>query len=44
VISRFGGDEFVILQAPILSLEQGEALATRVSTRSAAPTISTATR
>ena len=30
VISRFGGDEFVILQAPILSLEQGEALATRV--------------
>jgi diguanylate cyclase (GGDEF)-like protein len=44
VISRFGGDEFVILQAPIISLEQGEALATRVSTRSAAPTISTATR
>ena len=30
VISRFGGDEFVILQAPIRSLEQGEALATRV--------------
>jgi diguanylate cyclase (GGDEF)-like protein len=30
VISRFGGDEFVILQAPIISLEQGEALATRV--------------
>ena len=30
VIARFGGDEFVILQAPILSLEQGEALATRV--------------
>ena len=30
VISRFGGDEFVILQAPILSLEQGGALATRV--------------
>ncbi len=30
VISRFGGDEFVILQAPIKSLEQGEALATRV--------------
>jgi diguanylate cyclase (GGDEF)-like protein len=30
VISRFGGDEFVILQAPIKSLEQGEALASRV--------------
>src|SRR6202166_4908775 len=30
VISRFGGDEFVILQAPIKSIEQGEALATRV--------------
>jgi diguanylate cyclase (GGDEF)-like protein len=30
VISRFGGDEFVILQAPMRSLEQGEALATRV--------------
>jgi diguanylate cyclase (GGDEF)-like protein len=30
VISRFGGDEFVILQAPIKSLEQGEALAARV--------------
>jgi len=30
VISRFGGDEFVILQAPIKSLEQCEALATRV--------------
>jgi len=30
VISRFGGDEFVILQAPMKSLEQGEALATRV--------------
>ena len=30
VISRFGGDEFVILQAPIRSIEQGEALATRV--------------
>ncbi len=30
VISRFGGDEFVILQAPIRSLEQGEALASRV--------------
>ena len=29
VISRFGGDEFVILQAPIKSLEQCEALATR---------------
>ncbi len=27
VISRFGGDEFVILQAPLNSLEQGEALA-----------------
>jgi diguanylate cyclase (GGDEF)-like protein len=30
VISRFGGDEFVILQAPIKSIELGEALATRV--------------
>ncbi len=30
VISRFGGDEFVILQAPIKSLDQCEALATRV--------------
>ena len=30
VIARFGGDEFVILQAPIKSFEQGEALATRV--------------
>ncbi len=30
VIARFGGDEFVILQAPIHSLEQGEALAARV--------------
>jgi diguanylate cyclase (GGDEF)-like protein/PAS domain S-box-containing protein len=30
VISRFGGDEFVILQAPIKSLEQCEALAMRV--------------
>ena len=30
VIARFGGDEFVILQAPIYSLDQGEALATRV--------------
>ncbi len=30
VIARFGGDEFVILQAPIESLNQGEALATRV--------------
>ncbi len=29
VISRFGGDEFVILQAPIKSLDQAEALATR---------------
>ncbi len=29
VISRFGGDEFVILQAPITSLDQCEALATR---------------
>jgi diguanylate cyclase (GGDEF)-like protein/PAS domain S-box-containing protein len=29
VISRFGGDEFVILQAPIKSLEEAEALATR---------------
>jgi diguanylate cyclase (GGDEF)-like protein len=30
VISRFGGDEFVILQAPIKSLDQCEALAKRV--------------
>ena len=30
VISRFGGDEFVILQAPVKSIEQSEALATRV--------------
>jgi diguanylate cyclase (GGDEF)-like protein len=29
VISRFGGDEFVIFQAPITSLDQAEALATR---------------
>jgi diguanylate cyclase (GGDEF)-like protein/PAS domain S-box-containing protein len=29
VISRFGGDEFVILQAPIASLDQCEALAKR---------------
>jgi diguanylate cyclase (GGDEF)-like protein/PAS domain S-box-containing protein len=30
VIARFGGDEFVILQAPIKTLEQAESLATRV--------------
>ncbi len=30
VISRFGGDEFVVLQAPIKSLEEAEALATRI--------------
>jgi diguanylate cyclase (GGDEF)-like protein/PAS domain S-box-containing protein len=30
VICRFGGDEFVVLQAPLQSLEQGEALATRI--------------
>jgi diguanylate cyclase (GGDEF)-like protein len=30
VISRFGGDEFVVLQAPIKSLDQGEALAARI--------------
>ena len=30
VISRFGGDEFVILQAPIKSLDEAEALATRI--------------
>jgi diguanylate cyclase (GGDEF)-like protein len=30
VISRFGGDEFVILQAPIKSLEESEALANRI--------------
>jgi diguanylate cyclase (GGDEF)-like protein len=30
VISRFGGDEFVILQAPVKSIEQSEALAARV--------------
>jgi diguanylate cyclase (GGDEF)-like protein len=29
VIARFGGDEFVILQAPIKSLDEAEALATR---------------
>ena len=29
VIARFGGDEFVILQAPIMSLDEAEALATR---------------
>ena len=29
VIARFGGDEFVIFQAPIKSLDQAEALATR---------------
>ncbi len=30
VISRFGGDEFVVLQAPIKSLEEAETLATRI--------------
>jgi diguanylate cyclase (GGDEF)-like protein len=30
VISRFGGDEFVVLQAPIKSVEESEALATRI--------------
>ena len=30
VIARFGGDEFVILQAPIRSLDQAEGLATRI--------------
>jgi diguanylate cyclase (GGDEF)-like protein len=30
VIARFGGDEFVILQAPIKTLDQAESLATRV--------------
>ena len=30
VISRFGGDEFVVLQAPIKSLDECEALATRI--------------
>jgi diguanylate cyclase (GGDEF)-like protein/PAS domain S-box-containing protein len=30
VISRFGGDEFVVLQAPIKSADQAEALATRI--------------
>jgi len=30
VISRFGGDEFVVLQAPIRSLDEGEALAARI--------------
>ena len=30
VISRFGGDEFVILQAPVKSLDQAEILATHV--------------
>src|SRR6202034_1942665 len=28
VIARFGGDEFVVLQSPITSLDQGETLAT----------------
>ena len=39
VIARFGGDEFVILQAPIESHDQAEALATRVLRRCQAPTI-----
>jgi len=30
VISRFGGDEFVVLQAPINSIDEGEALAARI--------------
>ncbi|MBV1699465.1 MAG: EAL domain-containing protein [Hyphomicrobiales bacterium] len=30
VISRFGGDEFVVLQAPIKSLDEAEALAARI--------------
>ena len=30
VICRFGGDEFVILQAPLASLDQGEALAASI--------------
>jgi diguanylate cyclase (GGDEF)-like protein len=30
VICRFGGDEFVILQAPLASLDRGEALATSI--------------
>ena len=30
VIARFGGDEFVVLQAPIKLLDQAEALAKRV--------------
>ena len=30
VIARFGGDEFVVLQAPIKSLEEAESLATRI--------------
>jgi len=30
VICRFGGDEFVILQTPLKSLDQGEALARRI--------------
>ena len=30
IIARFGGDEFVILQTSITSIDQAEALATRV--------------
>ena len=30
VVARFGGDEFVVLQAPINSLDQGEAFAARI--------------
>src|SRR5262249_8226276 len=33
VIARFGGDEFVVLQAPIASPDQAEALAQRILTR-----------
>ena len=33
VIARFGGDEFVVLQAPINSLDQCEALAKRILNR-----------
>jgi diguanylate cyclase (GGDEF)-like protein len=32
VIARFGGDEFVVLQAPITSLDQAESLAKRILT------------
>ena len=45
VITRFGGDEFVILQASIRSLDQAEKLSPRAySTHSQVPTIWTDTK